>query len=177
MNEGNINLDEFSAYGVRISYAAIQIDNHFYNYFPYGISFLIIPIVAVLNIFIPESFFFQYHGQIEKFRASLLILSSFFFLYNVFSFYISKRKSGFLVVVMGLCTPLFTSGSRALWQHSRSVLLLSISLFLLLVLSFAIQFSAVISKNTQLWNIRGSDINEKPERVWDWNQPQFYPFE
>lgn len=367
LNEGNINLDEFSAYGVGNSYAAIQIDNHFYNYFPYGISFLIIPIVAILNIFIPESFFFQYHGQIEKFCASLLILSSFFFLYNVFLFYISKKISAFLVVVMGLCTPLFTSGSRALWQHPGSVLLLSISLFLLVslmkrnvravpllgitlalsyvvrptnaipfllislfvvyyfqeqkwkyiaysvatlilyaivnyfnfgdflppyyrssrltfdwdvfkiaflgnmfspnrglfvwspvllvfilsifvakkerpiillslliiifhfiaislfphwwgghsvgprfttdiipffglvlclvwkhfqsnrvffvsflmlvVISFAVQISAVISKKTQLWNIRGSDINEKPERVWDWNQPQFYPFE
>lgn len=105
LNEGNINLDEFSTYEVGNSYAAIQIDNHFYNYFPYGISFLIISIVAVLNILISESFFFQYHGQIEKFCASLLILSSFFFLYNVFSFYISKRKSGFLGAYVLLCLP------------------------------------------------------------------------
>lgn len=367
LGEFNMDLDEFAAYGVTNSYSAIKVEGHYFNYFPYGMSFLVIPFVGILKLIVNDSFFFLYNRHIEKLFASAFIILSLLFLYNLFSFYLSKAKSAFLMVVMGLCTPLLTTGSRALWQHSGSVFILSLCLYLLVysvkknhrfvpligfllafayivrptnlipfaflsffiwiqfpnqrlkyfisvlvmlllflitnyaifddylppyfrsnrltfdfklfktailanlfspnrgifiwspflllsiffvfplrketfliilsqfvvifhlvlisnfphwwgghsvgprfvtdvmpffglvvcvvfrkfshsriflffsgtlvALSFVIHFSAAISKNTQLWNIRGNDINDVPERVWDWNRPQFYPFE
>lgn len=368
LTEFNVNLDEFITYGLKDSYAAIKINGHYYNYFPYGITFLVLPIIGAIKPFLSEFLFFRYHKHIELLCASVLVIVALYFLYILFCFFVSRRWAALLTISMGLCTPLFTSASRALWQHSGSILLISLSLFLLvyslrrnkrilpllgivlvfayavrptniislflislfvlfnfrkerlnyglavilamasfflfnywvfgdfvhpyyrtarlsvnfnllktavignlfspnrgffiwspfllfaflafffvkrrndsliflavsiicshifvistfphwwaghsvgprfmtdvvpffglllcftikrfnhsyifkvsflflIIISFLVQFSAAVSKNTQLWNIRGGDINDTPERIWDWHKPQFYPFD
>lgn len=131
LNEGNFDLDEYRNYGLEESYAAIRMENHYFNYFPYGISILITPIVSVLNLFFKEALFFKYHAHLEKLCASILILFSLSILYKLSTYFLSNRMAAILVFVIGLGTPLLSSGSRALWQHSGSVLLLSLALLLL----------------------------------------------
>lgn len=132
LGDFNMDLDEYKAYGLVDSYSAIQINGHYFNFFPYGMSFLVIPFVGISKLAVDDSFIFHYHRHFEKLYASALVILSLFFLYKLFCYYLSKKQSAFLMVVMGLCTPLFTTGSRALWQHSGSVLILSLSLFILL---------------------------------------------
>ncbi|TGK48558.1 hypothetical protein [Leptospira bouyouniensis] len=131
INEGNFELDEYIGYGLRESYASILIENHYYNFFPYGISILISPIIFFLNFFISESIWFNHHAQLEKLSATIIVLISLLFLYRLFTFYLLKKKAAFLIFAIALGTPLLTSGSRALWQHPGSVLLLSIVLLIL----------------------------------------------
>ncbi|TGL90243.1 hypothetical protein EHQ68_02070 [Leptospira congkakensis] len=131
LNDGDMNLDEFMSYNPVESYSAVKINDHYFNYFPYGISILILPLVFFLKFFFSDAFLIEHHAQMEKLIASLLIVASLYFLYKLFLFYLSKWKSGFLIMAVALCTPLFTSGSRALWQHPGSVLMLSISLYIL----------------------------------------------
>jgi hypothetical protein len=44
---------------------------------------------------------------------------------------------------------------------------------LLLCASIAINGLGATDRNTQLWNVRPSNIDLHPERNWDWRQPQF----
>ncbi|TGL10737.1 hypothetical protein [Leptospira meyeri] len=135
LNEFNMNLDEYVSYGLTESYAAILVKGHYYNYFPYGLTFLVLPLIGILKPFLNENLFFLYQRHIEKIFAVVLVILALVFLYRLFCFYLSRNRASFLVVLIGLGTSFLTTASRALWQHSGSVLLLSISLFLL-VFSF-----------------------------------------
>lgn len=44
---------------------------------------------------------------------------------------------------------------------------------ILLACSVAINMRGATSGRTSLWNLRPVDIDERPERVWDWAHPQF----
>ena len=77
-----------------------------------------------------------------------------------------------LLAVLGLKAMLdwrekHASGSRAGWraQLACGALLLVISMF--------INTRGATSHATWLWNMRPAEIDQHPERLWDWSQPQF----
>ena len=43
----------------------------------------------------------------------------------------------------------------------------------LLAFSLAINLRGATAGSTALWNVKPVDVDEKPERVWDWSDPQF----
>jgi len=78
----------------------------------------------------------------------------------------------FLLAVLGIRAMLdwrekHASGSRAAWraQLACGVLLLIMSMF--------INTRGATSHATWLWNMRPAEIDQHPERLWDWTQPQF----
>jgi hypothetical protein len=44
---------------------------------------------------------------------------------------------------------------------------------ILLACSVAINLRGATDGRTALWNMKPIDVDEKPERVWDWSDPQF----
>jgi hypothetical protein len=44
---------------------------------------------------------------------------------------------------------------------------------LLLALSIGINGRGAISEATAMWNVRPVSVDEHPERLWDWRDPQF----
>ncbi|TGM82255.1 hypothetical protein EHR01_05595 [Leptospira mtsangambouensis] len=132
LNEFNMNLDEYTSHGLSESYAAVLVKGHYYNFFPYGLTFLVLPMIGLLKPILSENAFFLYQRHTEKFFATVLVVLALVFLYRLFCFYLSRNKASFLILFIGLGTSFFTTASRALWQHSGSVLLLSVSLYLLL---------------------------------------------
>jgi hypothetical protein len=45
--------------------------------------------------------------------------------------------------------------------------------FLLLLCSVVINGNGAVNRRTSNWNLRPVNIDERPERVWDWRDPQF----
>jgi hypothetical protein len=45
--------------------------------------------------------------------------------------------------------------------------------FLLLACSVAINGNGAVNRRTSNWNLRPVNVDERPERVWDWRDPQF----
>ncbi|XDD45040.1 hypothetical protein AB3N60_09955 [Leptospira sp. WS39.C2] len=155
LKEFNMDLNEFLVYGVKDSYAVIEVNGKLYNYFPYGLTFLILPVIALLKLFVNEFTLFMYIKHFEMIFASLLVISSLLFLFLTFRFYVSKLWSAILLLPVGLGSPYLTTASRALWPHSGSVFLLSLGLYILIysmkrkkgyipLLGFLLVFSYII---------------------------------
>ncbi|TGM45235.1 hypothetical protein EHQ88_15250 [Leptospira biflexa] len=131
LKEFNLDLNEFEIYGLKESYAVIDVNGKFFNYFPYGLTFLILPLIVILKLFVSEFSLFAYYKHLEMVIASFLVICSIFFLYQTFKFYISKFWSAILLIPIGLGSSYLTTASRALWPHSGSVFLLSLVIYLL----------------------------------------------
>jgi hypothetical protein len=158
IREGNTDLDEYiTLVESHQDYTLERINNHYYNFYPIGTSILAIPYVFFVDRFIHSGFFIDFEqfinqyslipAGIEKFTASNMIALSSLFIYLIGCFLFEKRTYALLLTfIFAFCTPAWSIGSRALWQHSSSILILSVSLYLLLLARHKPQYEA--------WSIR-----------------------
>lgn len=72
------------------------------------------------------------HALIEMEAASFLLAVAAAVIYFTARRYLTERKSIVLALLYALATPAYSVGGRALWQHSPSMLLLAIVIFMLL---------------------------------------------
>lgn len=145
IREGNTDLDEYVTLVERHQdYTLERINNHYYNFYPIGTSILAIPYVFIVDTFMRSGFFIDFEqfinqyalipAGIEKFAASNMIALSSLFIYLIGCFLFEKRAYPLLLTgIFAFCTPAWSIGSRALWQHSSSLLILTVSLYLLLL--------------------------------------------
>lgn len=125
-----------------------------YNFFPLGVSLLALPVLALLKAlfpfvapFVPPSFpllaipqvaafvsgdWIQGHALAELLTASLFGALAVFIQYRIYLRFLSPRVSTLLALLFAFGTPEWSVGSRSLTQHGLSVLLLSLTLYLLL---------------------------------------------
>ena len=78
-----------------------------------------------------------------------------------------------LLAILGVQAMLDGRAERAQTQRSLSWRLEMFCGGALLLLSVVINTLGATSHATWLWNIRPRGIDEHPERLWDWRQPQF----
>lgn len=127
-------------------------DGHWYNSYPIGgpvlTSPLIVAAVGVMKLLHPvlqhlhvsqpvvagflRGDYDVAHPLIEMEVASLLLAVAAVVIYFIARRYLPERKALILAVLYGLATPAYSVGGRAIWQHSPSMLLLAIIIFMLL---------------------------------------------
>jgi cell division protein FtsL len=172
IHEGNTDLNEYKQAIIDNKYYAIEtINGHYYTVFPIGVSLLALPFVAISEIIfdpLMESFpaleilfkerLAEYGVQVDDLRfiqiypAVELVTASFFCaLATVFIFLIAQLRLPILyslvvTFIFAFCTSSWSTSSRALWQHGPSMLMLSISMYLLLLdrkRNFSIHYVAI----------------------------------
>jgi hypothetical protein len=159
LHEFNTDLDEFKKEIIDNNYYAIEkIDGHYYNKFPIGVSLLALPFVLIAElIFEPLITLFpaleivckerlaEYGIHVDKLNfinitpAIELVTASFICaITSIFIFLIAKLRlptlySLLITFIFAFCTSSWSTSSRALWQHGPSMLMLSISIYFLLL--------------------------------------------
>ncbi len=141
VREGNLDIDEYYDLFPKAFYANLtKYKAHTYNYYPYGVSILALPHIWIINQWykwkdkdLQEKVISSSTINLEKsISSSLLSIATCFFFVLAFHITNSISKSLFLVFLFSFCTLIFSVLSRGLWQHTGSILLLSIALYCIL---------------------------------------------
>ncbi len=121
------------------------IDGHIYSYFPMATPLLVTPIVWLANEIYPlthRTDFYSYlanhapnasTANLEKFVASAMVALSAALMYLIARLQLQVAGSLALTLLFAFSTSMWSTASRALWQHGPSVLFLSLGLYLTLV--------------------------------------------
>jgi hypothetical protein len=141
IEHGNINLDEYAERIEEDEFYGIEaVDGHYYNQFPIGTALLSLPPVWFVSEFLDEGLGLSLEDLLQQDRMAeleRLIASLFAALASVFIFRLARRRMGGLwrplmvTFVFAFASPVWSTASRALWQHGPSILLLSAVLYLL----------------------------------------------
>ena len=145
LQEGNLDLDEYrSLMDLSLDYRLREIDGHIYYYYPAATPLLVTPAVALVNAVLPLSYpsnFYAYlasHGPTARTaRLEKLVASAIVGLATAMMYLIARRFTGAgtslaVALIFAFATSMWSTASRALWQHGPSALLLAIALYLTL---------------------------------------------
>ena len=146
LREHNVNLDEYrNLIDMKIDYRLRLVNGHIYYYYPVATPLLITPVVWLINkvypIFYPTDFYSYlaqhapnaHTAKMEKLIAAGFVALSAIFIYLIGRRYLGVMKSLLLTFIFAFSTSMWSTASRALWQHGPSVLFLSCALYLLLL--------------------------------------------
>lgn len=144
LHEGDTDLDEFS-YPAGDSGNALDSVGHRQYFFPLGTSFVILPLMAAVDWGLHQMWSVDLYALLKSVpdwdlvaRIHLLI-ASFITALTVAVIYLMGRlsldpkRSLLLAFIFAFCTSAWSTASRDLWQHTVSMLLLSVALYLLLL--------------------------------------------
>jgi hypothetical protein len=145
IREKNVDLDEYQRVIEKERYYAIEmIGHHLYSVYPIGTSMLAIPFIYVLDRFLDRGLSidlgkvlknnYEIRGGIEIWIASVFMAVSSMFIYLIADVSLKNLKYSILTVfIFAFCTSVWSTASRALWQHTSSILLLTVSLYLIIL--------------------------------------------
>ena len=145
LREGNINLDEYrNVIDLKLDYRLRVFNDHIYSYYPIATPLLVTPIVWFINIIYPLFYptdFYTYlanhapdtrTAKMEKIIAAGIVALSAIFTFLIARQYLGIIKSLMITFIFAFSTSMWSTASRALWQHGPSVLFLSLALYLLI---------------------------------------------
>ncbi|MEO0005444.1 MAG: hypothetical protein ABIK47_02475 [candidate division WOR-3 bacterium] len=155
IKEGNTDLDEYRPLVLKEpSYLYEFVDGHIYFRYPIGASILAIPFVYILDKVFPLLFqtfpplealvkrlmsqppsqltVITAHQLAEVIIASLFVAITALFIYSLALFHLKRNGALAIALLFAFATPAWSTASRALWQHTPSILLLTIALFLVI---------------------------------------------
>ncbi|MHB9111299.1 MAG: hypothetical protein ACYC4D_01520 [Thermoleophilia bacterium] len=148
--EGNVDLNEYKAVVQANDYYKVRkIGSRLYNEFPIGVSLLVLPIVYFYDQFtdLGESVYYGTPKEAEMFMASCIVALTAIFLYLI------ARKKGLgmlggllLALIFTFGTSAWSTASLSLWQHGPSMLMITITLYIILLARdrpFIIQLAAL----------------------------------
>jgi len=146
LKEGDVDLDEYRPLmDLDLDYRLRSIGEHVYYYYPSATPLLVTPVVLLTNAVLRTSRstdFFGYlaaHGPDDRTaRLEKLVASALVALATAAMYLIARRSGGVgfsiaLALVFAFATSMWSTASRALWQHGPSVLLLATALYLTLL--------------------------------------------
>ena len=146
LREGNINLDEYrNEIDLKLDYRLRVFDNHIYSYYPIATPLLVAPIVWIINKVYPVLYptdFYTYlarhapdsrTAKIEKLIASGIVALSAVLTYLIARRFLGIINSLIITFIFAYSTSMWSTASRALWQHGPSVLFVSLALYLLIL--------------------------------------------
>lgn len=145
LTEGDLDLDEYGPLmDLDLDYRLRTIGGHIYYYYPAATPLLVTPAVLLTNAVFSASggaSFYSYlaeHGpnaqtaQVEKLVASAVVALATALMYLIARRFVGVGSSIFLALTFAFATSMWSTASRALWQHGPSVLLLATALYLTL---------------------------------------------
>ncbi len=143
VRESDTDLDEYD-HLIRYSpsYTIEQHDEHSYTIFPFGASLIAVPFVILVREISNRLLGYDLYetaqqavplSGLETFVASNIIAATAVFIYLIARLRLKGSLALLVVFVFAFCTSAWSTGSRALWQHGPSMLMLSISLYLILL--------------------------------------------
>ena len=146
LREGDVDLDEYRAVmDLDADYRLRRVNGHIYYYYPVATPLLVTPVVALTNAVLPlwrGTDFYSYlatHGpdertaKLEKLAASTVVALATAAMYLVARRFLVSGKAIAIALIFAFGTSMWSTASRALWQHGPSVLLLTVTLYLSLV--------------------------------------------
>ena len=146
LRQRNIDLDEYRGnMNLEVDYRLREVGGHIYSYYPVATPLLVTPGVWIINKVYPLIYptdFYTYLDQhapdtrtakLEKIFASGIAAVSAALIYLI-----SRRELGILralaiTFIFVFSTSIWSTASRALWQHGPSALFLSAALYLALL--------------------------------------------
>jgi hypothetical protein len=142
IREHNTNLDEYrQLIEAKHYYGVENINGHYYYMLPIGTSLLIAPVIKIIDYCCAHILYMDlqttiaggYGNGLELFLASFMVALTAVIIFLI-AFQITKgtAQSLLAVFVFAFCTSAWSIGSRALWSHTASMLMLSATLLALL---------------------------------------------
>lgn len=145
LREGNFNLDEYrQIIDLKLDYRMRVVDGHIYSYYPVATPLLVTPVVWIVNELYPLSHptdFYRYLAEhapdertarLEKLVASGIVALSAAVMFLIARTRLSIVGSTAIALSFSLATSMWSTASRALWQHGPSALFLALALYLTL---------------------------------------------
>jgi hypothetical protein len=146
LREHNIDLDEYRGLmDLQLDYRLRIVGGHVYSYYPIATPLLVTPAVWLTNAVYPLFYrtdfytYLQEHApdtrtaKLEKVIASGIAALAAALVYIIARRELGVRGSLVITSIFALSTSMWSTASRALWQHGPSALFLSAALFLLLL--------------------------------------------
>ncbi|MBU0708691.1 hypothetical protein KJ596_02980 [Patescibacteria group bacterium] len=132
IEEGNTDLNEYSEMLEEHEYYAIGvIKGKYYSIFPVGTSIISMPFVYLFQkIGFPLLVRYQ---DAEKIVASFFVAISALVVFLTIARLSNRQHALLLTFIYAFCTSMWSTASRALWQHGPSALMLSIALYLIVL--------------------------------------------
>lgn len=150
---GDTNLDEYKEIIPNNDYRIENINGHLYSIFPIGVSVITIPFVFIIDksgLFYFNLEEFQTQGfsplYLELFIASLFIALTAVFIFLIACLFLKRNYSLLVTFIFAFCTSAWSTASRGLWQHGPSMLMLTITLYLILLAKnkpWLVQFASI----------------------------------
>jgi len=117
-------------------YAIEARDGHVRSRYPIGTSLLVAPAVGLIAVASPawaEELHTTIPARTEQMLASLIgAMTCVVFFWAVFQSFRSVPVALFSALILGLSTSVWSTATRALWQHGPLILMLSIAMLLLI---------------------------------------------
>jgi len=154
IKESNVDLDEYKqSVFMTKTYTYETINGHVYNCYPIGTSIIALPFVFVLDKFLSRSFGFDLYRQlqnnvsgVEVLISSLIVALTGVLFYYITRIFLNIEYSAFLTFIFAFCTSSWSVVTRCLWQHGPSMLVLTVSLYLILLSKespWLVQFTSI----------------------------------
>jgi hypothetical protein len=148
LREANINLDEYrSLMDLDVDYRLRVIGGHIYSYYPVATPLLVAPVVWLANVVYPLTHttdFYTYlathapdgrTARLEKLCASVVVALGAVVMYILARRRLSPFQAVAIALIFGFATSMWSTASRALWQHGPSALFLALALYLIITAS------------------------------------------
>jgi hypothetical protein len=146
LRDANINLDEYrSLMDLKVDYRLRVIGGHIYSYYPVATPLLVSPVVWIVNAAYSlnhNTDFYTYlathapdsrTARLEKLCASAIVALGAAMMYLVARTRLGVWQSVALALIFAFATSMWSTASRALWQHGPSALFLALALYLITV--------------------------------------------
>ncbi len=146
LRQGNVNLDEYRPLmNLPLDYRLREIRGHIYSYYPVATPLLVTPVVWLTNLIYPLSHstdFYTYLDRhapdqrtagLEKLTAAGIVALASALMYLIARQKLGIFQSAGIALIFVFATSMWSTASRALWQHGPSALFLTLALYLLVV--------------------------------------------
>lgn len=158
LREGKTDLDAYRAVIPEDDYRIERVDGLLYSKYPIGSSVLAIPVVFVFDLLFDSIGHIDLYDHmkhappdpaiwaIEALMASLLVALTAVLIYVLARRFLDPKYSLLMVAIFAYGTSAWSTASRGLWAHGPSMLMLTISLYVILRSKDApqrIQFSSI----------------------------------
>ncbi len=141
LHEGNVDLNEYQNHGGN----TLNFNGRELYFFPLGTPLLATPFVFVVDRVLERVYGFDLYeylktapdlelaARIQGAIAALIAALTCLVIYGIGRLSLSRARAMALALIFALCTPVWSTASRDLWQHTASILLLSLALYLILL--------------------------------------------
>ncbi len=146
LRQGNVNLDEYRPLmNLSLDYRLREIRGHIYSYYPIATPLLVTPVVWLTNLIYPLSHstdFYTYLNRhapdqrtasLEKLAAAGIVALASVLMYLIARQRLGTVRSAGIALIFVFATSMWSTASRALWQHGPSALFLTLALYLVVV--------------------------------------------